>query len=100
MVKDRDYDDEEEEIVDDEDDGLMPLSEEPDEMKRVSIQRPKIQQRLQRPEFNKDVQCNSTNCIHPCSQAIRTLVIKLAILERRSSWSSCKAKVALSTEPI
>lgn len=36
MVKDRDYDDEEEDIQDDEDDGLMPLSEEPDEMKRVS----------------------------------------------------------------
>ena len=37
MVKDRDYDDEEEEIQDDEDDGLMPLSEEPDEMKRASL---------------------------------------------------------------
>ena len=37
MVKDRDYDEEEEEVADDEDDGLMPLSEEPDEMKRVSL---------------------------------------------------------------
>lgn len=35
MVKDRDYDDEEEEIVDEEDDGLMPLREDADEMTRV-----------------------------------------------------------------